>query len=185
MRYRIKVGDIGRVRRNLNRTRYSVFRAQSKYLEDQYETIYRTTYSTTMVATGELRKALFKKSSMHTAGFFKCECGYNPTENNQSVSQEFDDDKRVHRVVTSHYKKTKNGMSPRCSRHPNDLYTIHGKEYEANPSARRGALAYSVKKVFSAPNVAVFKTGGGFLYAPDLSKMIWRMASMARVIVGG
>ena len=187
MRYKIKDGDIQNVTEHLNRTRRTVFRKQSKYLSDQFGLIKRAAYQTTMVATGETRSKLFSKSGIVGSRYYRCETGYNPTSNNQSIAQEFEEvDKPVHRTVEEHYRNRKSGdRTPKCSRQPNDLFTLYGENYDSNTSARRGALGWSIKKVFSTPTVPIYRGGGGFLYVPDLSKMAWRLAVIARAITGG
>ena len=185
MRYKIRDGDIQRVAKNINVSRRRIFKGQQRYLVGQFKQLRSQTYRTTMVATGETREKLFNKSGIAGSRYFKCVCGYNPTSNNQSVSQEFEEDNKVHRTVEEHYRYLKSGeRTAKCSRHPNDLYTLFGKKYDSNSSARRGALAWSVRKIFAVPTVGVYRAAGGFSYGPDLSRMAWRLAVVAKNIIG-
>ena len=185
MRYKIRDGDIQRVTKNLNTSRKRVFKGQSRYLRNQFKQLRTQAYATTMVATGETRKKLFDKAGFVGSRYYRCVVGYNPTSNNQSIAQEFDDDNKVHTTVEEHYRHKKSGgRVAKCSRHPNDLYTLFGQKYDSNSSARRGALAWATKKVFAVPTVSVYRAAGGFLYAPDLSRMVWRLGVVARNIIG-
>lgn len=186
MRYKIKDGDIQRTVQYIHRTRKHIFKAQQRHLRKEYTQLRRMMYQTTMVATGETRSKIFSKSGIVGSNYFRCVTGYNPTSNNQSFSQEFEMDKKVHKSIDEHYRyKKAGGKTPKCSRHPTDLFALYGKKYDSNSSARRGALKWAVRKTFSVPNVVANRTGGGFAYVPDLSNMTWRLAVIARTIIGG
>ena len=104
--------------------------------------------------------------------------GYKPTSNNQSFSQEFEEGK-VHRSIEKHMSKKK---VPKCSRTPIDAFTLYGGKYQANPGARRGALAWAIDNAYrSKPNG--FKYGANIIYKPNPHFVYNKMQRAARLAV--
>ena len=159
---RLKRSDIAQTVISLRGISKFTHRYLSSVVNDDYQKSYNMTREFTMVATGETRSKLFKRTRPAARGT-KFVYGYGPTSNNQSVSQEFEDGP-VHRREGSHW--TKFGY-PKCSRKPDDVFSKFGSVYISNPGARRRAMAVSVERVFKTEVRSAVKSGENFFYRPN------------------
>jgi hypothetical protein len=150
-------------------------RLQKKHMWDIYSTIYNETREHTMMATGETRSKLFLKRANKGSHFVSFSCGYHPTSNNQSISQELNLDKPVHRSIHEHL--TDAGF-PKCSRRPIDLFKRVGM-YKVNPVAERGALRNSIARNFKVPVHDPVIDPEGFRYEPSLSAIVGDLTVIA------
>ena len=159
MRYGISDFSINRAIFQIRFAINIAYKAQDSYLSDRYRMIHKRTSAWTMRATGETASRLFKKNKNWTPYVNFSSVGYNPTTNNQSVSQEFDIHDIVHTRKKQHYRS--DGKTPKCSVNPNDIYTARGKRYGVNRNARRRALALSVEKALNTTVTHGYKYGEG------------------------
>ena len=178
MRFDIATKSIDQADRSIKVITNIVYAMQIEYMDKMYKNIYTWAKRWTMVATGETRSKLFytKRSIGRNYKWFIA--GYMPTTNNQSVAQEFDLGP-VHRKKSSHYYKD---GSPKCSTHPNDVYSLMGRSYTENPTARRRALALAVSKVFGSPVRFAVKESGNFRYQPNLTPTLRRLTAIASAV---
>lgn len=139
-----------------------------------YGRAYRRTRATSMVATGELRSKLFYRRWQNVIGTM-FSLGYRATSNNQSVVQEFSSG-RVHKSHSEHFQATGRIAYPKCSRSPEDLYSMFGG-YTSNPDARRRALGRSIDEVFiTKTSGRAIENGGNYFYVPDFRFYTWTLS---------
>lgn len=169
MGFRVRKGSINYTVRYFNVIRDGLHNVQDAYHWGNMKQVYNKAYGTSMLATGELRSKLFKVRRKDAAGSTHI-VGYDQTSNDQSVSQEFEEGK-VHRQEKHHWHSlmTERGdyVAAKCSRAPVDLWSFK-KSYDANPRARRRALALSIEETFTTRVRYAANSGGDMHYVPSL-----------------
>lgn len=178
MRFDINTQSIKTTERTIKIISNIVFAMQAEHMNNVYNNLYKRTYRWTMVATGETRSKLFYTKRSFGKRYTRFLAGYMPTTNNQSVAQEFDLGP-VHRRMEDHYYKD---GSPKCSTHPNNVYSLMGQGYSVNPGARRRALARAVSFVFSSPVRYATKEVGNLRYEPNLGPVMRRLTKISAAV---
>jgi hypothetical protein len=153
------------------------FGMQRMFVQQRFKMIHQRQKAGTMVATGQTRSKAFNRTRALSSHLVHFECGYEPTDNNQSFHQEFSKGP-VHHTKKEHYTDSK---EPKCSRNPVDIYSLMGGYAAPNRTARRRALAVAIESALSTPagQVAI-NAGPTISYRPDLSSLINNLRAITR-----
>lgn len=169
--------DVERAVRQIEKACAEAFHINAIYLKAKFELVERLARAHTMKATGELESKLsIAIADFGHERFFSV--GYDPTTNNQSYSQEFDINQKVHTSKEEHL--TANGY-PKCSRKPHDLFKNVGG-YTSNPQAERRALGNAIETAFGT-SVNVVHGSNSIRYEPNMQQIANELSGITNMSI--
>jgi len=175
LQFKIIPASIDSIHKILTIFGQELFEATDSVMRGRYDLIFRRTRGRCMVATGESKEKIFVNKLRTLFGGHYI-CGFGSTTNDQSSAMEFQTGP-VHRKKASHFTDL---GSPKCSRKPEDLYSMRGSIYNVNRRARRRPLASSIEDGLFTKVTSAFNTGSNLRYEPSLFGITQRLIGIAK-----